>query len=253
MKSLDPSFYNLTRMLVGQSEAIEADHAVHSRAMHGPSRLVIYYGVATDIFSTAVTRAHRALYGHHHHHHHAADMNNNATTTTNNTRSNSALIKRIERLLDSFNKSDAYKHTLCTHRYNCGINAGVGFTQRFLAGYVLQAAVKCIGSLPAILRRPHITLPRILLAPVNAQLGMFLGSYALIFRAISCLLKWLTGRNVPVHGLVSGFFAGWSMLFYKSSSIALYLSFKLLEVLFFSLLTLFSLSLFFNNLIIFIL
>jgi hypothetical protein len=209
-------------MLVGSSEAIETDRAIHHREMSNPSRVVIYYGTATDILTNLLTRIYRAVYGH--------DINNNRSPSTN------PLIvllkhfeKKMERVLDSFNHSSAFKHSLCTHRYNCAINATVGFVQRFMAGCLIQIVVRCLGSLGAILRRPKL-LFRILLNPANRELGLFLGSYVLIFRTVSCLLKWLTNRNSKVHGLASGFFAGWSMMLYKSSSIALYLSFKLIEV-----------------------
>jgi hypothetical protein len=210
-------------MLVGSSEAIETDKAIHHRAMSNPSRVVIYYGTATDILTNLLTRVYRAVYG-------GSDINNNRSPSTNPL---IVLLKhferKIEKCLDSFNHSHAFKHSLCTHRYNCAINASMGFAQRYIAGYLIQIVVKCLGSLGSILRKPKLVV-EILLNPVNRELGMFLGSYVLIFRAVSCLLKWLTNKNSKVHGMASGFFAGWSMMFYKSSSIALYLSFKLLEV-----------------------
>lgn len=46
----------------------------------------------------------------------------------------------------------------------------------------------------------------------------------------SCLLKWLFNRDSEVHGLLAGFLAGFSMMFYKSPTIALYISCKMVEV-----------------------
>ena len=45
-----------------------------------------------------------------------------------------------------------------------------------------------------------------------------------------CLLRWLRDKEDELHGLVSGFLAGWSMLWFKSQTIALYAAFKLAEV-----------------------
>jgi len=42
-----------------------------------------------------------------------------------------------------------------------------------------------------------------------------------------------TNQNDKFHSLIAGFFSGWSMIFYKSSTIALYLNFKLLVTLWF--------------------
>jgi len=48
---------------------------------------------------------------------------------------------------------------------------------------------------------------------------------------VSCFYRWITNKDQQINGLIAGFFAGWSMMFYKSSSIAMYLNVKLLEVL----------------------
>ena len=193
--------------------------------MQSTSRVVIYYGLATNTLSHVLNSVYNKLF--------------TASHATRRHRSHNAFIqalKHIEtslgRFLDSFNHSRKHKHVLCTHRYNCAIYTLVGFLQRFLTGYALQAAFKCLGSIGGIIRKPRLLL-KILLSPVNKEFGLFLGSYTLIFRAVSCLLKRLTNKNSALHGLVSGFFAGWSMLFYKSSSIALYLNFKLIEILYF--------------------
>ena len=50
------------------------------------------------------------------------------------------------------------------------------------------------------------------------------------FQAVNCLLRWARDKDHPLHGAVAGFLAGSSMMFYKSSTIALYLASKLAEV-----------------------
>ena len=50
------------------------------------------------------------------------------------------------------------------------------------------------------------------------------------FQAINCLLRWLRKRDDSIHGLFAGFLAGWSMMFYKGPTLALYTASKLLEV-----------------------
>ena len=44
------------------------------------------------------------------------------------------------------------------------------------------------------------------------------------------MLRWLRDRDSPEHGLIAGFLAGSSMMFYKSSTAALWLASKLAEV-----------------------
>ena len=50
------------------------------------------------------------------------------------------------------------------------------------------------------------------------------------FQAVSCLCRWVRDKDHQLHGLLAGFLAGWSMLFYRSSSIAMYVAIKLSEV-----------------------
>ncbi len=135
----------------------------------------------------------------------------------------------IERFLSALSESKSCKHSLCKHRYNCVIYALLGFIQRFVVGFGLQAAFKVLSSLLKIIKSPKLLI-KLLKSPVNRELGMFLGTYVFIYRAFSCLYRWLTNTNNDLSGLISGFFAGWSMIYYKSSSLALYFNFKLLEV-----------------------
>lgn len=47
---------------------------------------------------------------------------------------------------------------------------------------------------------------------------------------MNCLCRWVRNKDSELHGLLAGFLAGWSMLFYKSSSVAMYVATKLAEV-----------------------
>ncbi|CAF0732927.1 unnamed protein product [Brachionus calyciflorus] len=215
MKALDGSFSNLIKILVGASELPD------TKKIDRKSRVVKYYGLMTVILNNAITQFNEMFLQHHNRH----------------NRWHNALIDgfrnfehRIERKLDSLSKCNKYRHEKCHHRYNCLIYSILGFLQRFLAGYGLQAVIKLFGSIGIILKKPNVIL-KILKNKENFQLGMFLGSFVFIFRGLSCLLRWLTNSHDKLHGLIAGFFAGWSMIFYKSSSIALYLNFKLFEIL----------------------
>jgi hypothetical protein len=53
--------------------------------------------------------------------------------------------------------------------------------QRFIVGFLLQALVKAVGSIGSIFKNPK-NIWKILKNPVNRQLGLFLGSYVLIYR-----------------------------------------------------------------------
>ncbi|KAG2456322.1 TM135 protein, partial [Polypterus senegalus] len=48
-------------------------------------------------------------------------------------------------------------------------------------------------------------------------------------KGTSCLLRWLRNLDDELHALIAGFLAGVSMMFYKSTTISMYLASKLVE------------------------
>ncbi|KAI0243199.1 hypothetical protein LSAT2_026219 [Lamellibrachia satsuma] len=98
-------------------------------------------------------------------------------------------------------------------------------------GFALQAAVKVVSSISSILRRPR-ALRHALLHQHNLQLGAFLASFTALFQGMSCLLRHLLGQENATHGLLAGLLAGTSMFLYKSSTVALYMTSKLTEILY---------------------
>ena len=219
---------------------------------------MVYYGIITDIINKSI---------------YVCNHLTNTLDTHHRARNRliyflQAIEKKVESFLNSLNKTSICKHSLCKHRYNCLVYPIIvnmnelalelfikliifilqGFIQRFIVGFFIQATVKCFGSLGKLVKNPKF-LFKILKNPVNKQLGLFLGSYVLIFRvsllefilrfnfiililhkAVSCLFRWITNRDNKFSGLIAGFLSGLSMMFYKSASISLYLNFKLLEV-----------------------
>jgi hypothetical protein len=103
----------------------------------------------------------------------------------------------------------------------------IGFAKNFSTGFAIQLAFSLSSSLKRLVKDPKI-LGKLLLHKDNFLLGLFLGFYRLII----ALVNYLQPKS-PLTTLLSGYFAGWSMLFYKSSSITLYLSIKLVEILWF--------------------
>ncbi len=59
---------------------------------------------------------------------------------------------------------------------------------------------------------------------------MRLKLYFVHMQAVNCLLRWLRNEDNELHGLLAGFVAGLSMMWYKSSTIAMYFASKLVEV-----------------------
>ncbi|KAK3608392.1 hypothetical protein CHS0354_035389 [Potamilus streckersoni] len=124
------------------------------------------------------------------------------------------------------------KHRLCQHQHSCISYILQGGIRMFAIGYGIQCAIKLFGSLGRTFKNPRIFL-KSLFQRDNLRLGAFLGCFVAIFRAVNCLLRWIRNKEDKLHGLLSGFLAGWSMLFYKGPTVALYTATKLAEMLYF--------------------
>lgn len=154
----------------------------------------------------------------------------------NHRRHGNTLISRLSEssTFQRINKSlqTTPKHFLCQHSYGCVHYVTKSFIKMFGLGYLVQGGVKLLGALPRIYRNPS-AIWHAIKHQDNFKLGAFLGCFSAIFKIVNCLLRWLRNKDSEVHGLLAGFLAGWSMLWYKSSTIALYTAYKLAEVLYF--------------------
>ncbi len=142
---------------VGPSETSETAH------LNRKSRIMVCYGIITDVIDKTV------------------NVCNNLSLPRYFVHLLKKLELKSERMLNAMSNSRKCKHPTCNHRYNCFIYAGLGFLQRFIVGYFMQAAIKLFGSLGKIIKNPRFIL-KILKNPVNKQLGMFLGLYVFIYR-----------------------------------------------------------------------
>ncbi|XP_014670516.1 PREDICTED: transmembrane protein 135-like [Priapulus caudatus] len=124
------------------------------------------------------------------------------------------------------------KHHLCRHSHSCLSYVIQGTLRNFMIGYGIQGCMKLVGSVPKLLKQPHLLLTS-LTHGHNVRLGCFLAGFCGIFRGVCCLLRWLTAEHKRQHAAVAGFLAGSSMGFYRSVPISLYLFWKLLETLYY--------------------
>ncbi|ELU03626.1 hypothetical protein CAPTEDRAFT_148469 [Capitella teleta] len=124
------------------------------------------------------------------------------------------------------------KHRLCSHQDSCLASIFQSFVRMFGFGYLVQAGMKLLGALRSAFKNPKLLLSA-LKHPDNRQLGLFLGLYAALFKLVNCALRWARDKDSPVHGAIGGFVAAWSMLCYRSSSIAMYAASKMVEIIYF--------------------
>ncbi|XP_063955093.1 transmembrane protein 135-like [Lytechinus pictus] len=129
---------------------------------------------------------------------------------------------------------DLRKHTLCLHESSCVYYSIEAFFRRFFLGYTIQGFINVLRSLSSAFSNPS-NIPKALYHKDNFSLGLFLGFYSGLFRSVSCLLRWLRNKDSPVHGLLAGFIAGLSTIFYRSKTLSLYVLSKAAENIFFKL------------------
>ncbi|CAF2579295.1 unnamed protein product [Rotaria sp. Silwood2] len=122
-------------------------------------------------------------------------------------------------------------HPICNHKYRCLIHILLGFIKRFLAGVLIQMILHFTTSPIRFLQHPILFFST--LYKKGFSLGKFLGFYSAIYRLTSCLLRNILKYDRPEHGLIAGYLAGFSMIFYKSSTLAMYIMGKLLESIYF--------------------
>ncbi|XP_069746997.1 transmembrane protein 135 isoform X9 [Narcine bancroftii] len=125
------------------------------------------------------------------------------------------------------------RHRCCKHyEDNCISYCIKGFIRMFSVGYLIQCCLRIPSAFRHLFTKPSRLLSA-LYNKENFQLGAFLGSFVSIYKGTSCFLRWVRNLDDELHALIAGFLAGMSMMFYKSTTISMYLASKLVETLYF--------------------
>ncbi|XP_065057131.1 transmembrane protein 135-like isoform X2 [Rhopilema esculentum] len=102
----------------------------------------------------------------------------------------------------------------------------------FAAGYCIKMIPGFLLSLPKIFSNPKLIL-RALVNKDNARFGAFTGSLILLFRVFEYVSYKIRRKKDEWNSFLAGGIAGLSMLFQRSSTLALYVLSKVGEVLYF--------------------
>ncbi|XP_006628179.1 transmembrane protein 135 [Lepisosteus oculatus] len=151
---------------------------------------------------------------------------------TQQNKSRSSLVALTRKLLDSVCKRGP-RHRCCKHyEDNCISYCVKGFIRMFSVGYLIQCCLRIPSAFRHLFTKPSRLLS-LLYNKENFQLGAFLGSFVSIYKGTSCFLRWVRNLDDELHALIAGFLAGVSMMFYKSTTISMYLASKLVETMYF--------------------
>jgi len=130
---------------------------------------------------------------------------------------------------------DKSETRLCKHKdSSCIIHAIKGFIRGLIIGYGLRAAIGLVGALlmRRLYRNPKKLFQVSFLNKEPVDFALFLGFYNLGFKATNCLLRNIRKKEDGINSAVAGAVAGMSMMFWKSSEIALYISARAAESIF---------------------
>ncbi|XP_018408757.1 PREDICTED: transmembrane protein 135 isoform X2 [Nanorana parkeri] len=137
-----------------------------------------------------------------------------------------------KKLMDSVCKHGP-RHRCCKHyEDNCISYCIKGFVRMFSVGYLIQCCLRIPSAFRILFTKPS-RLFSLFYNKENFQLGAFLGSFVSIYKGTSCFLRWVRNLDDELHALIAGFLAGISMMFYKSTTISMYLASKLVEIMYF--------------------
>ncbi|XP_065738231.1 transmembrane protein 135 isoform X2 [Phocoena phocoena] len=142
------------------------------------------------------------------------------------------IIALVRKLVDSVCKHGP-RHRCCKHyEDNCISYCIKGFIRMFSVGYLIQCCLRIPSAFRHLFTQPS-RLFSLFYNKENFQLGAFLGSFVSIYKGTSCFLRWVRNLDDELHAIIAGFLAGISMMFYKSTTISMYLASKLVETMYF--------------------
>ncbi|XP_040820300.1 transmembrane protein 135 isoform X2 [Ochotona curzoniae] len=142
------------------------------------------------------------------------------------------IIALVRKLVDSICKNGP-RHRCCKHyEDNCISYCIKGFIRMFSVGYLIQCCLRIPSAFRHLFTQPSRLLS-LFYNKENFQLGAFLGSFVSIYKGTSCFLRWVRNLDDELHAIIAGFLAGVSMMFYKSTTISMYLASKLVETMYF--------------------
>ena len=124
-------------------------------------------------------------------------------------------------------------HSLCAHQSTCQEYILQGFLKPFLVGVLGQTLLTTALKFNIFAKNP-LSLFNNLLSARSLKFGMFLGSFFGVFKAVNCLLRNESQEWQDWHVIPAALAAGPFMLLSPNSTITLYLTWKMIETVYFN-------------------
>uniref|UniRef100_A0A0N5AY52 TMEM135_C_rich domain-containing protein n=1 Tax=Syphacia muris TaxID=451379 RepID=A0A0N5AY52_9BILA len=121
------------------------------------------------------------------------------------------------------------KNHFCKHSHSCISRCVECFCKNFAIGFGLQLSLHCLQNFKKLVTRPVVFFKRFIRYK-NLRFALFFGSLPLIYQFSRCFLnRILNARETLIRDALCGALSAVSMLFYPSTSIAMYMLWKYIE------------------------
>lgn len=138
---------------------------------------------------------------------------------------NDALSQILDLYRETTERLKTTRQTCCPHSEGCLSYVFSGGARLYGVGIGIQLTLSVLFQIQKILRRPA-TLKQIVFSSESTKIAMFLGGYCAAFRAVSCALRHIRGKDAPEHAIPAGLVAGAAFASYPNVSVALYVMWK---------------------------
>ncbi|KAH8306241.1 hypothetical protein KR018_004978 [Drosophila ironensis] len=123
------------------------------------------------------------------------------------------------------------KHSSCQHKLSCFKSALIGGLKPFFGGVALQVGLKVVMNAKRIFEG-NMEWDKHVYNRNTLQMGIFMGSFSFLYKSMSCLLRHCFNRDEAIFAIPAGLVASLSFTQYPDNTVALYVMWKALQILF---------------------
>ncbi|EDV91316.1 transmembrane protein 135 [Drosophila grimshawi] len=139
--------------------------------------------------------------------------------------------RSISAYIQLYDRVQKAKHPSCPHREGCGSYALLGGLKPFVGGIGLQVGLKLLLSIPNIIKM-KMNWRKQIFNKGSLNLGLALGTFSLIYKAVSCSLRNVCGYDSATFAIPAGLLGSIGLLQFPNITISLYVMWKAMHMLY---------------------
>uniref|UniRef100_T1P8C9 MoeZ/MoeB domain protein n=1 Tax=Musca domestica TaxID=7370 RepID=T1P8C9_MUSDO len=121
------------------------------------------------------------------------------------------------------------KHETCNHKESCVHYSIMGGLKPLVGGIGVQVALKLLLNIKKVAQN-KLDWRKTVFTKKTMNLGLFLGAFSFLFKSVSCGLRHGFNRDDPRFAIPAGLIASTSFLYYPDKTVALYVMWKTLQI-----------------------